>query len=132
MKQLVSELVKRQKDLNIVNLSIILYNLLKIKHDNIEDWKVFMSRYFELLDDPSQLAIEMLDQTLVVMVLNAVSKVLKTRFKEFEKEFLFKISLRAMQLFENFGDGRFDKKGLIMALQSLGRFQEIYKKTNPA
>lgn len=125
-------LILRIEELNIVNLSIILFHLIKIRYENVEHWKLVIKKYFELIEDPSQMAFEMLDQNLITMALNSISKTFKARFRDFESEFLFAMSGKGMQLFENFGEGRFDKQGLTMTMLSLGRFQEIYKKTNPA
>jgi len=123
-------LFSRIEELNVVNISIIMFHLNKIRYENIDHWKLLINRYFDLVE--SDISFEMLDQTLVTMALNSISKTLKARFRDISPGFLFAMSRKGMQVFENFGEGRFDKQGLTMTMLSLGRFQEIYKKTNPS
>ena len=69
------------------------------------------------------------------MALNAISKYLKQEYTRLDKEYLKIVTTDCLELFACFGElhgqkKSFDKQGILMNLQSLGRLHEIYRKVN--
>lgn len=67
------------------------------------------------------------------MALQAISRVFKNRYKDFESSYQRAISSRLLDMFSQYGHANqlpFTKQGFIIAIMSLGRLHENYKKNS--
>jgi hypothetical protein len=73
------------QDLNILNIGVMLQAYYKLKHNSLVDWKTLIDRFLHLssatylLSQPN--SEDMLDQQILALSLNAISKRLKIEFK---------------------------------------------------
>lgn len=74
-----------------------------------------------------------MDTKILSLTLTALSKFAKGNFSQLEKSFLKELAEKCMNLVTYYGEANFlpfNKVTLLTTLQSLGRFQEIYMKSN--
>ena len=108
----------------------------KLKYTNKEHWVTLIDNFLHLssgtyLLSHSPRLSEHLDQQILALSLNAISKFLKTEFKNLGYKYLSTTSEECLRLFTSMGEiESFNKQSLMMNIQSVGRFLEIYRKTN--
>ncbi|TNV81980.1 hypothetical protein FGO68_gene4378 [Halteria grandinella] len=133
---------KYHNQLNIMSVVLLMNNYSKIGHEKIEDWTFLMRKFLEMTNNQTITEqvqdevnnIALLDQQLFALSVACMSKFIKLNFLRLDKELIIAISQRSFQLVTWFGEANgmpFNKVGIVMLMQGLGRLQEYMIKATP-
>jgi hypothetical protein len=105
-------------ELNILNAGLMLQAYFKLKYSNRDHWLSLIEVFLDLSSAThllNQSQEDFLDQQILALSLNAISKFLKTEFKALQFGYLKETSEQCLRLFTNMGEGEsFNKQSLMM------------------